>query len=81
MRGEIEAVVVTRYGDVRAAFADERLVTGNGIDPALPHTLFNHPGFLAAYSGAEHGRLRRMLIGGFTVRQVERRVSNWPGWN
>ncbi|MFE5586377.1 cytochrome P450 [Kitasatospora sp. NPDC056531] len=71
VRGEIEAVVITRYGDVRAAFADERLVTGNGIDPTLPRTLFNHPGFLPAYSGPEHTRLRRMLTGSFTVRQVE----------
>ncbi|MFI9201962.1 cytochrome P450 [Streptomyces sp. NPDC053048] len=72
VRGEIEAVVITGYDDVRAAFADERLVTGNGIDPALPRTLFNHPGFLPAYSGPEHARLRRMLTGSFTVRQAER---------
>ncbi|MEU1286148.1 cytochrome P450 [Kitasatospora sp. NPDC005856] len=71
VRGEIEAVVITRYADVRAAFADDRLVTGNGIDPTLPRTLFNHPGFLPAYSGADHSRLRRMLTGSFTVRQVE----------
>ncbi|MFB7504180.1 MULTISPECIES: cytochrome P450 [Streptomyces] len=71
VRGEIEAAVITRYGDVRAAFAEERLVTGNGIDPMLPRTLFNHPGFLPAYSGPEHARLRRMLTGSFTVRQVE----------
>ncbi|MFJ4677740.1 MULTISPECIES: cytochrome P450 [unclassified Kitasatospora] len=72
VRGEIEAAVLTRYEDVRAAFADERLVTGDGIDPELPRTLFNHPGFLPAYSGPEHARLRRMLTGSFTVRQVER---------
>ncbi|MFI9424251.1 cytochrome P450 [Streptomyces achromogenes] len=72
VRGEIEAVVLTRYSDVRAAFADERLVTGNGIDPALPRTLYNHPGFLPAYSGPDHTRLRRMLTGSFTVRKVER---------
>ncbi|MFE0381636.1 cytochrome P450 [Streptomyces inhibens] len=71
VRGEIEAVVLTRYSDVRAAFADERLVTGNGIDATLPRTLFNRPGFLPAYSGPEHSRLRRMLTGSFTVRQVE----------
>ncbi|MFD8994169.1 cytochrome P450 [Streptomyces abikoensis] len=72
VRGEIEAVVITGYGDVRAAFAEERLVTGKGIDPTLPRTLFNHPGFLPAYSGPEHARLRRMLTGSFTARQVER---------
>ncbi|MFJ4324347.1 cytochrome P450 [Streptomyces tricolor] len=72
VRGEIEAVVLTRYSDVRAAFADERLVTGNGIDPTLPRTLFNHPGFLPAYSGPDHARLRRMLTGSFTVRRVDR---------
>ncbi|MEU5081172.1 MULTISPECIES: cytochrome P450 [Streptomyces] len=72
VRGEIEAVVLTRYSDVRAAFADERLVTGTGIDPALPRTLYNHPGFLPAYSGPDHARLRRMLTGSFTVRRVER---------
>ncbi|MBD0674454.1 cytochrome P450 [Streptomyces sp. CBMA156] len=71
VRGGIEAVVITRYADVRAAFAEERLVTGDGIDPALPRTLFNHPGFLPAYSGPEHARLRRMLTGSFTVRRVE----------
>ncbi|WP_148591290.1 cytochrome P450 [Streptomyces sp. WAC01526] len=71
VRGEIEAVVITRYSDARAAFADERLVTGNGIDPALPRTLFNQPGFLPAYSGPEYSRLRRMLTGSFTVSQVE----------
>ncbi|MFI2608277.1 cytochrome P450 [Kitasatospora sp. NPDC018619] len=71
VRGEIDAVVVTRYGDVRAAFAEDRLATGNGIDPSLPRTLFNHPGFLPAYSGPEHARLRRMLTGSFTVRRVE----------
>ncbi|MEU3414085.1 cytochrome P450 [Streptomyces sp. NPDC006658] len=72
VHGEIEAVVLTRYRDVRAAFADERLVTGNGIDPTLPRTLFNHPGFLPAYSGPDHTRLRRMLTGSFTVRQIDR---------
>ncbi|BCK66490.1 cytochrome P450 [Streptomyces libani subsp. rufus] len=71
VRGEIEAIVVTRYGDVRAAFAEDLLVTGNGIDTTMPRTLFNQPGFLPAYSGAEHQRLRRMLTGCFTVRQVE----------
>lgn len=70
--GEVEAVVVTRYDDVRAAFADPHLVTGNGIDPDQPRTLYNQPGFLLAYSGAEHARLRRMLTGSFTNRQVER---------
>ncbi|MFI0939651.1 cytochrome P450 [Streptomyces sp. NPDC021020] len=70
--GEVEAAVVTRYDDVRAAFAHPRLVTGNGIDPDQPRTLYNQPGFLLAYSGAEHARLRRMLTGSFTLRQVER---------
>ncbi|MFI0900017.1 cytochrome P450 [Streptomyces sp. NPDC020983] len=70
--GEVEAAVVTRYDDVRAAFAHPRLVTGNGIDPDQPRTLYNQPGFLLAYSGAEHARLRGMLTRSFTVRQVER---------
>jgi cytochrome P450 len=70
VRGDIEVVVITKYNDVRAAFAEKLLVTGNGVDPALPRTLFNHPGFLPVYSGPEHKRLRRMLTGSFTVREV-----------
>ncbi|MGV9915082.1 cytochrome P450 [Streptomyces tendae] len=70
VHGDTEVVVVTKYGDVRAAFAEKNLVTGNGVDPALPRTLYNHPGFLPVYSGPEHVRLRRMLTGSFTVREV-----------
>ncbi|MFC7483644.1 cytochrome P450 [Luedemannella flava] len=66
--------VVTRYADVRAALADPRLsldkanstggYRGLRLPPALDANLLN-------LDDPDHGRLRRLVAGAFSVRRVE----------
>ncbi|MEV4315689.1 cytochrome P450 [Actinocrispum sp. NPDC049592] len=69
--GQFDARAVTRYDDVHAVFAHERVAADMNADPDAPRTLFNQPGFLLGYDGPEHARLRRMLAGAFTVRRLQ----------
>ncbi|QUQ63571.1 cytochrome P450 [Kutzneria sp. CA-103260] len=71
----MDAWLVSRYEDIRTVLADPRLssrcassqhmVPGydSGQDPA--------PGQIIQLDGEEHSRLRRLLIGEFTVRRME----------
>ncbi|GAA4216487.1 cytochrome P450 [Actinocatenispora rupis] len=66
--------LLTRHADVRAAMSDPRL-SADDRDPAYPR-LVGAPrvsGWLSflRMDGAAHARLRRMLIGEFTVRRVD----------
>ncbi|MEV1065519.1 cytochrome P450 [Streptomyces sp. NPDC050263] len=62
MLGEFEAVVVTRYEDVKNVLADDRLHMGG----SMPY----QPGNLLSYDGPEHTRLRRMLTASFTTKRA-----------
>ncbi|MEW2162133.1 cytochrome P450 [Streptomyces sp. NPDC007084] len=68
--GTFDAVLVTRFEEVRQALADPRLEAGFAFDRTGPRTVMNQPGILLNYDGAEHTRYRRMLSGAFTVRRV-----------
>ncbi|MFF5306626.1 cytochrome P450 [Streptomyces sp. NPDC013161] len=68
--GQFDAVLVTRYDDVRAALADPRLQAGFAFDRTGPRTVMNQPGILLNYDGPEHTHYRRMLSGAFTVKRV-----------
>jgi cytochrome P450 len=68
--GEFDAVLVTRYEDVRQALADPRYEAGFAFDRTGPRTVMNQPGILLNYDGDEHTRYRRMLSGAFTVKRV-----------
>jgi cytochrome P450 len=69
--GQFDARAVTRYHDVRAAFAHKHSAADMNADPDAPRGLFNQPGFLLGYDGPGHSRLRRMLSGAFTVRRLQ----------
>ncbi|MEU4262971.1 cytochrome P450 [Streptomyces argenteolus] len=60
--GDFDAVVVTRYEDVKSVLADDQLRMGG----SMPYQAGN----LLSYDGPEHSRLRRMLTGSFTTRRA-----------
>jgi cytochrome P450 len=62
MLGAFDAVVVTRYEDVKTVLADDRLRMGG----SMPYQAGN----LLSYDGPEHTRLRRMLTASFTARRA-----------
>ncbi|MBT2414333.1 cytochrome P450 [Streptomyces sp. ISL-12] len=62
MLGSFDAVVVTRYEDVKAVLADDQLRMGG----SMPYQAGN----LLSYDGPEHTRLRRMLTGSFTTKRA-----------
>ncbi|REH33021.1 cytochrome P450 [Kutzneria buriramensis] len=70
----MDAWLVSRYEDIRAVLADPRVsaraATSNHMlpdyDDADPL-----PGAILSHDGEEHARLRRLLIGEFTVRRME----------
>jgi cytochrome P450 len=70
--------LVTRYDDVRAALADERLSADadrDGYPAASRSRRVRSRGRRRSFimmDGPEHARHRRMLIGEFTVRRIER---------
>lgn len=70
--------LVTRYDDVRAALADERLSADAdraGYPAASRSRRVRSRGRRRSFimmDGPEHARHRRMLIGEFTVRRIER---------
>lgn len=68
------AWLVSRYKDVQDVLADPRLSSrGAGSNHMLPS--FDRgdpvPGFMIQLDGAEHARLRRLLMGEFTMRRAE----------
>ncbi|MEU4657577.1 cytochrome P450 [Streptomyces sp. NPDC023723] len=62
MLGAFDAVVVTRYEDVKSVLADDQLRMGG----SMPYQAGN----LLSYDGPEHTRLRRMLTGSFTTKRA-----------
>jgi cytochrome P450 len=70
-----EAVLVTRYEDVRALLDDERLSADETMlgYPFLYDQAFESPlkGTFMRADGEAHHRIRRMLAGDFTVKRVE----------
>ncbi|MFE9289669.1 cytochrome P450 [Streptomyces olivaceus] len=62
MLGEFDAVLVTRYDDVKDVLADEGLRMGG----SMPY----QPGNLLSYDGPEHTKLRRMLTASFTTKRA-----------
>ncbi|MFJ6620123.1 cytochrome P450 [Kitasatospora sp. NPDC091335] len=70
----MDALLVSRYEDIRAVLADPRLSSrGAGSMHMLPSYDRRDPppGSMIQLDGEEHARLRRLLIGEFTVRRVE----------
>jgi len=70
----MDAWLVTRYQDIRAVLADPRLSSrAAGSDHMLPSYAGHDPvpGFMIQLDGEEHARLRRLMMGEFTVRRVE----------
>ncbi|MGW2328136.1 cytochrome P450 [Streptomyces sp. NPDC001700] len=60
--GDFDAVLVTRYDDVKSALANDQLRMGG----SMPYQAGN----LLSYDGADHTRLRRMLTGSFTTKRA-----------
>ncbi|NGO12174.1 cytochrome P450 [Streptomyces sp. HC44] len=60
--GEFDAVLVTRYEDVKSVLGDDQVRMGD----SMPYQAGN----LLSYDGPEHTRLRRMLTGSFTTKRA-----------
>ncbi|MFI5807682.1 cytochrome P450 [Streptomyces sp. NPDC051561] len=72
--GGVDAWLVTRYADVRAALADPRLSRAKATGPHAPKvggTMHTTPEMIISLDAAEHGRLRKLVAGAFTVRRIE----------
>ncbi|UKD50984.1 cytochrome P450 [Amycolatopsis sp. FU40] len=71
-----ETWLVTRYDDVRAVLADPALSSRGASSAHVKADLDPYeeadPGSIIQLDGAEHARLRRMVVAEFTVRRVER---------
>jgi cytochrome P450 len=71
----IDAWVVTRYEDVRSLLRDPRLSSWQAPSAhASPNADFERvvgPGNILQLDGEKHARLRRALMGEFTVRRIE----------
>ena len=71
----IDAWVVTRYEDVRTLLRDPRLSSWQAPSAhASPNANFERvvgPGNILQLDGEKHARLRRALMGEFTVRRIE----------
>ncbi|MEV4148028.1 cytochrome P450 [Amycolatopsis sp. NPDC049691] len=71
----MDAWLVTRYRDVRAVLAD-RTMSSRGassvhVNPNADLDEEVSPGSIIQLDGAEHSRIRKMVIAEFTVRRVE----------
>ncbi|MFE4973239.1 cytochrome P450 [Kitasatospora sp. NPDC056651] len=69
----MDAWLVSRHEDIRAVLTDPRLSSrGAGSMHMLPSydRADPPPGSMIQLDGAEHARLRRLLIGEFTVRRI-----------
>lgn len=68
--------LVTRYDDVRAVLADPALSSRGASSAHVKADLDPYdevdPGSIIQLDGAEHSRLRKMVVAEFTVRRVER---------
>lgn len=74
-KGGIDAWLVSRYADVRAAQADSRLsrAQASGDDaPRVGGTMYTTPDMIISMDLPQHTRLRRLVAGAFTSRRIER---------
>lgn len=72
--GGADAWLLSRYADVRAALADPRLSRAATCRPGAPRiggAMTTTPEMIISMDGAEHGRLRKLVAGAFTMRRVE----------
>ncbi|GAB7028635.1 cytochrome P450 [Streptomyces sp. NPDC021749] len=70
----MDAWLVTRYEGIREVLANPRLSSrAAGSNHMLPSYAMSDPapGFMIQLDGAEHLRLRRLLMGEFTARRME----------
>ncbi len=68
------AWVITKYEDVRSALADPRLsrsLTCVEGAPTVGGAMATTPEMIISLDGSEHSRLRKLVMGAFTVRKVE----------
>ncbi|WP_079062925.1 cytochrome P450 [Streptacidiphilus griseoplanus] len=72
--GGVDTWLVTRYEDVREAFADPRIsraaACGEGA-PRVGGSMHTTPEMIISMDSVEHARLRKLVAGAFTVRRVE----------
>ncbi|MFJ9694836.1 cytochrome P450 [Kitasatospora sp. NPDC101183] len=73
--GGVDAWLVTRYEDVKEAFADPRISRAAACGAHAPRvggSMHTTPEMIISMDGAEHARLRKLVAGSFTVRRVEK---------
>ncbi len=71
--GGVDAWLVTRYADVRAALADPRLSRAKATGPGAPKvggSMHTTPEMIISMDAEEHARLRKLVAGAFTVRRI-----------
>ncbi|MEC4017660.1 cytochrome P450 [Streptomyces sp. H27-D2] len=72
--GGVDAWLISRYADVRAAMADPRLSRAQACGPDAPRvggTMHTTPEMIISMDAPEHARLRKLVAGAFTSRRVE----------
>jgi nocardicin N-oxygenase len=77
--GGVDAWLISRYEDVRAALADPRLsraLTCAEGAPRIGGSMTTTPEMIISLDGSEHSRLRKLVAGAFTVRRVEKMRPN-----
>ncbi len=69
--GDVDMLLLTRYEDVRSVFGNRRIDHSFVPAPAGEDSISSaQPGFLPRYNGAEHQRLRRLVMGTFMPKSV-----------
>lgn len=71
--GGVDGWLVSSYAAVRAALADPRLSRAATCAPGAPRiggSMTTTPEMIISMDGAEHGRLRKLVAGGFTMRRM-----------
>ncbi|MFJ9694857.1 cytochrome P450 [Kitasatospora sp. NPDC101183] len=72
--GGVDAWLVSRYEDARAALADPRLSRAATVKPDAPRiggAMTSTPDMIISMDAPEHSRLRKMAAGPFTARRIE----------
>jgi len=72
--GGVDAWLVSGYADIRTALADTRLSRAATCRPGAPRiggSMTTTPEMIISMDGAEHGRLRKLVAGAFTMRRCE----------
>ena len=72
--GGVDAWLISRYAEARAALADPRLSRAETVKPHAPRiggSMTSTPDMIISMDAPEHTRLRRLVAGSFTARRVE----------